>query len=306
MFPPPARGSVICAFGELIQDQVVVLDDALPPEGQVDGQFSLHRGGCAPNVLATVASLSVPTRFLGHFGADSVSSSLADQLQRAGVRIFGVRRGRGATSLCIKLPGGETSLVFDPADSRSVTPADVRRWWLKDAAVLHLNSHHLFAEETAPAFWKLVELAHESNVPISLDASSANRLQAFGAARYREAVLRIRPAVFMANGPEGDVLGLDRHHLEGASVVIHHRGARPTVVSMGEGESWDVPVPECDDVVDTVAAGDVFAGGFLVGWLQGRSLRGAVELGHQVAVESVRNFGVEVPREKPTMLSEVS
>ena len=305
MFPPVAQGSIICAYGDLIQDQLCVLAGDLPPDGHVDAQVSFHRGGCAPNVLAATAALGAQARFLGHFGADSVSSSLADQLQRGGVRIFGVRRGRGAASLCIKSPDGSTSFILDPADSRSVTPGDIRRWWLKDAAVLHLNSYHLYAEGSADAFWKIVGLAQEASIPISLDVSSTSDLEEYGVNRYREALTRIRPAVLMANEPEGEALGLEGKFPEGVAVTLFHRGPRPTKVAMESGDNWEVPVPECDNVVDTVGAGDVFAGGFLVGWTQQRSLRGAVELAHEVAVASIQHLGVEVERERSGNLSEV-
>lgn len=306
MFPSPARGTKICAFGELIQDQLCVTDDALALNGQVDGLLSYHRGGCAPNVLATVAALGAPARFLGHFGADAVSTNLAENLQHAGVRMFGIRRGRGASSLCVQTPDGGTLLVFDPADSRSMRPADIRRWWLKDAAVLHLNSHHLYAEETVDAFWRLVAIAQDMHVPISLDVSAANGVTRYGVDKYREDLRRIRPAVLMANAYEAEALSLHQEYPEGADVVITHQGPGPTLVSMNSTDSWEVPVPPCDDVVDTVGAGDVFAGGFLVGWLQGRSLRASVELGHEVAVQSVQQYGVEVPAERPSALLEVS
>ncbi len=306
MFPSPAGGTKICAFGELIQDQLCVTDEALASNGQVEGSLSYHRGGCAPNVLATAAALGAPARFLGHFGADAVSTNLAEQLQRTGVRMFGIRRGRGASSLCMQTPDGTTLLVFDPADSRSMRPADIRRWWMKDAAVLHLNSHHLYADETADAFWHLVDIAHDLQVPISLDVSAANGMHNFGLSRYRDAIRRVRPAVLMANAIEADALELERVYPEGADVVINHRGPDPTRVAMAGSDTWEVPVPECDDVVDTVGAGDVFAGGFLVGWIQGRSLRASVELGHEVAVQSIQQYGVEVASERPSALREVS
>jgi sugar/nucleoside kinase (ribokinase family) len=151
----------------------------------------------------------------------------------------------------------------------------------------------------------MVEIAQASQLPISLDVSAVNALGEYGVNRYREALKKICPAVLMANGPEGEALGFAEKYPDGVAVVVHHRGPDPTRVFMTTGDFWEVPVPYCDNVVDTVGAGDVFAGGFLVGWVQGRSLRGCIEIAHDVAVKSVQQYGVEVPRERPAGLSEV-
>lgn len=295
MFPPTGAGSVICAYGEIMQDQVAVLTQDLLENGLVEAEVRVRRGGCAPNALAVIAALGVRSRFLGHEGADAVSANIVEELQRGGVRVFGTRRGRGASTLCIELPSGAITMIFDPGDSRTVLPTDVRSWWLKDAAVLHLNSYHLYQEESAPAFWAMVDLAQELKVPISLDVSLYSRLARFGLQAYREALLRIRPAVLFANESEGDLLELDTRYPDGASVVVNHRGPNPTRVYLDGSSSWEVDVPEVDRVVDTVGAGDVFAGGFLVGWMQNRSLRGCVELGHEVATKSVQSADVAIP-----------
>lgn len=306
MFPPPGTGAVVCAFGELVQDQVCAVDEPFPNEGLIDGRVTFHRGGCAPNVVAAVASQGLPARFLGHFGADPVSSNLAEQLQRAGVRMVGVRRGRGASSLCIQMPTGEPVQVFDPGDSRSIAPADIRSRWLADAALLHLNSHHLFAEATAPAFWRMTELAKDRDVPISLDVASANGVERFGADSYLDALREIRPAVLMANEAEGAAIGLSEGLPAGVAVALHHRGAQPTVVRLVGSDSWEVATPVCDDIIDTIGAGDYFAGGFLAGWVQGRSLRSAVELGHELAVASIQRPGCELPKETSLKMPKVS
>lgn len=50
-------------------------------------------------------------------------------------------------------------------------------------------------------------------------------------------------------------------------------------------------IKECDNIVDTMGAGDSYIAGFLTGIISGRTIEEAMELGAETATETLRYFG---------------
>ncbi|TRM67648.1 Ribokinase-like protein [Schizophyllum amplum] len=77
-------------------------------------------------------------------------------------------------------------------------------------------------------------------------------------------------------------------------VIVTH-GSRETVVvssdAPDEPRTFKVPVLKDEDIADTNGAGDAFAGGFLAGYVQGKSLDECVAAGHKLASISISQPG---------------
>ncbi len=73
------------------------------------------------------------------------------------------------------------------------------------------------------------------------------------------------------------------------------RGAAPTLV--GQGGHWtEVPTEAVARVVDTTAAGDSFAGGYLARRLQGHPPAEAAAFGNRLAARVIQHPGAVIPR----------
>lgn len=295
----PTHGSVILTFGELIQDVVAVpVADLAYGGGHVDGEISYFRGGCGANVAAGCAQVGVPTRFLGHAGADPTGDKLISQLSGAGVDVVTIRRGETASSLTIYEPGGDAMLVFHPGGSRNMGMEDIRNEHFTGIAIVHANSHHLYAPETRAAFGQVIGLAHAADVFLSIDVSASNRLITYGVDNYRDDLKVMHPDVLLANEKEAEILGVFDHLPEGVGMVVVHRGDKPTVALGSDGSERIVEVAPVPEVVDTIGGGDAFAAGYLSALLNHAQVEDAIEAGHRLAAEIVRQPGVEFPIER--------
>ncbi|KAH8193711.1 hypothetical protein TruAng_012122 [Truncatella angustata] len=79
--------------------------------------------------------------------------------------------------------------------------------------------------------------------------------------------------------------------------VITH-GTEPTIVAQqgsDEVKSYPVHAIGADQINDTNGAGDAFAGGFVAGLVQGKSLDEAVDLGQWLARLSIQELGPSYP-----------
>jgi sugar/nucleoside kinase (ribokinase family) len=295
----PNSGSVVLCFGEVIQDVVAIpVKELAYNGGHVDGAITYSRGGCAANVAVGCAQLGVSSRFLGHVGADAIGDQLISQMRRAGVDVIAVRRGQNASSLSIVKPDGDTALVFNPGASRTLDVQDVRREHLTGVAIVHVNSHHLYAPETRDAFGQLIGLVQSADVFLSVDVSASNRLVDYGARNYREDLAIMRPDVLLANEKEAHILGLFEDFPEGVSTVVVHRGSKSTIVLSKDCAQQSFEVPPVEDIVDVIGGGDAFAAGYLSAMLNKRPIEDAVAQAHKLAAEIIRQPGVEFAVER--------
>lgn len=86
-------------------------------------------------------------------------------------------------------------------------------------------------------------------------------------------------------------------------VVVVTQGTEETVVAVqGERDvkSFSIRTVQSGEICDTNGAGDAFAGGFLAGIVQGKSLEESVDMGHWLASLSIKELGPSYPSPKQT------
>jgi 2-dehydro-3-deoxygluconokinase len=79
--------------------------------------------------------------------------------------------------------------------------------------------------------------------------------------------------------------------------VVVKQGALPTLVRQGGQAVIEVPVQPVKRPVDTTAAGDSFAAGYLAQRLRGGSADAAASLGNRLAATVIQHPGAIIPRE---------
>ncbi|MDD3935362.1 sugar kinase [Rhodoferax sp.] len=77
--------------------------------------------------------------------------------------------------------------------------------------------------------------------------------------------------------------------------VVIKRGAAPTLVRSGSGPWHSVPTQAVANVVDTTAAGDSFAAGYLSRRLRGSSPEAATQFGNRLAARVIAHRGAIIP-----------
>src|SRR5215469_78647 len=233
------RGGVICVLGDAHLDVVVVASGPVAEETDTPARTSVGVGGQAANVAAWVVALGGQARLIE--GRTGVVVSLAD--------------------------GGGRSMLTDRGVGPRLAPDSLREDWLRGCGWLHLPAYSLVAEPVQAA-----ALAAAARAPrLSIDLSSTAALQAFGVARFRDLITRLRPDVVFGNEAEAALVG----DLPGAELVVKlgERGVRA-------GGTVIPALPTRP--VDSTGAGDAFAAGYLVG---------GIALGLEAAARAVATMG---------------
>jgi ribokinase len=266
-----------------------------------DGRFP---GGSAANTIYGLARLGVNTTFIASVGSDDDGRLLLDSFRNVGVDCYYIEikpEAKTGTTLCFIDKTGQRSIYVEPGANNLLSYADLDIAAINCADLLHVSS--FVADGQFNLTLKLVDaLAPEVKLSFAPGALYAARgLQALTPLIARSDVL------FINHSEMQQLTGCD--YKEGAA-VCRRLGCRMVVVTLGSGETKDVPanaacyiaaesgdclvtVPEQAkaEVVDTTGAGDAFAAGFLFGLLKGKSAEVCGRLGGITARFKIANIG---------------
>ena len=263
---------------DLIAVGDVMLDGALPAPvsgGRVHGRIELRAGGSAANAALAAARLGARAAVVGRVGADAAGRLVADELAAAGVETL-LARDEDAPTGCVVVVGG-TSIVADPGASARLAPGDLPE--SLDAGAVLVSGYSLLQAGPEAAARAALERARTDC--LAVDAASARLVAAFGVDRFLDATAQA--GVLLANAEEARALtGLEPEEAASALArryrVVCVKLGRAGAIAANGGELVRADVRPIDRV-DTLGAGDAFAGGFLLALSRGADLAVALRAG---------------------------
>jgi sugar/nucleoside kinase (ribokinase family) len=252
----------IVVVGSIAQDDVVTLRQPLAPGRHLAAAArGLRLGGGGANTAIPLSHAGHQVMLLAPVGTDAVAEWLLEGLRGAGVDLSAIARVQddSTRSLVLVDPGGERTIV-NLHRCREDGPA--RRLAALEKDVVYVRARELdLGELLEQATARSLVVAHVP--PLAPGSRPAHVLVG------SESDL---PPAFLA-----DPWGRGREIAGGAlRLVVVTRGPRG-VEAFGESERIAVPAPVVAQVVDSTAAGDVFAAGLVHGLALGRPTRAALE-----------------------------
>jgi fructokinase len=256
----------IVVAGEALYD--LVLDDA--------GAVTAHPGGGPFNAARTVARLEQPAAYLGRVSTDALGVRLAGLLEADGVDLATIVRTAEPTTLAVAElgPGGEAEYRFytQGTAAAGLAAEDARAVLPDEVDSLLVGTLGIAVEPVAGAMEALVQDA----APRTLVAVDPNCRPAAiaDAGAYRARLGRLLARADVVKVSAEDLAWLDpgsppeqaaRSLLEqGPAAVLLTLGSEGAVALTASGR-MEAPASSVN-VVDTIGAGDAFAGAFLAWW----------------------------------------
>jgi sugar/nucleoside kinase (ribokinase family) len=251
----------IVVVGSVAQDDVVALRQPLAPGRHLNGAASgLRLGGGGANTAIPLSHAGHHVALLAAVGADAVAEWLLAALRAAGIDVSAVARvaGDSTRSLVLVEPGGERTIVNLHRCREDGPP---RRLAALAADAVYVRSRDLDLRELLEeAAGRSLVVAHVP--PLARGSRPARVLVG------SESDL---PPDFLAD-PWGRGIEIAGESLR---LVVITRGARGAE-AFGAAERLAVDAPAVH-VVDSTAAGDVFAAGLVHALALGRPTRAALE-----------------------------
>jgi sugar/nucleoside kinase (ribokinase family) len=256
-------------------------------------------GGSAGNTIFGLAELGIPCTFLGKLGQDLEGDTYLKQSLAAGVDTSSFKRTQDLPTgkvCCMVTPDSERTFRTYLGAASALDPAEITVDDFAKAEYAHLEGYLLFNRELA---MKIMTCAKEAGCKISLDLASFEVVQAN--ADVLESMLTDYVDIVFANeeeakaftGSDDPILNVNRF-AELCTVAAVKVGAEGAYLKRGDETVRVQPVPA--NAMDTTGAGDLWATGFLFGYVQGRPLDECGRFASQLGAEVVQILGADIPK----------
>jgi sugar/nucleoside kinase (ribokinase family) len=281
-------------------DRGVAIYDGMAQRAAAAGQsLTQISGGSAANTAVVAAMLGTPAGFIGKVRNDFLGDAFVTDIQSVGVSFTTTRSGDEADptgrSMINVTPDAERTMATYLGAARGLRVPDMDIDLLSNAQVTYLEGYLWDELRARQGLEQAIDIVHAAGKRFSLSLSDP-----FCVDRFRDEWLELlMKSVDIVFGNEAELLSLFgtddfetalRKVGEMCEIAAITRGAEGSVVVRnGEIEYVALTVPAT--VVDTTGAGDAYAGGFLHGFCQGKSMRHCAELGSLAAGEVISRLG---------------
>lgn len=288
----------VACLGILVADVVGKPIDALPPRGTLAAvdRIELHAGGCAANTAIALARLGVSTAVLGKVGRDGFGDFLAGILHKEGISTSGLLRdpdtATSATMVAVDADGERTFLHHAGANAE-FTLADVAWPVIQAADVLHVAGPFLmpqFMSDLPTVLEKVKVLGKITSLDTVWDFTGRWMSVLEPCLPFLDYILPSLEEAKQITGCTDPREISEVFFAHGVGIVGLKMGAAGAYVRTAQGEEITVPALAVP-VVDTLGAGDAWAGGFLCGILRGWDLERTARFANAVGALCVQSLG---------------
>ena len=246
-------------------------------------------GGKGANQAVAAARAGGKVRMIGCVGNDERGGEYRALLEAEGIEHSGVltvETSTGAAFITVDRKG-ENTIVVDPAANHALTPK-----------MLEESAYRI--EESAVTLLQLECPPEVVEAAAGLARAAGRKVVLNPSPWHPEAMAGEMPVdILIVNEREAEALPLGPERFcsrMGCEAVIVTRGANPTLIVSRDGTSEVAPPKVLP--VDTVGAGDAFAGVFALAYARERGLREAVRMANAAAALATLKPGAQeaIPR----------
>lgn len=262
-----------------------------------DHHHSVELGGSAMNAIRALAELQKKSLFAGMISDDYYGQMIQRRMDQLGIEAkLGMSHEPTGTCLILITPDGERTMNTHLGASSLYTLDQVPFEAIKSAKLFHFSGYQWDTEPQKKAVKAALLKAKESGTLISFDVADP-----FVVNRNREDFVSLiaehADIVFCnkdeAKGLYGNTPAFAAAQIaKGGAIAVVKLGAEGAMVQKGS-QIFKID-PVSIDVVDTTAAGDMFAAGFLYGHLENRELDVCGKMAATLASDVISRVGATV------------
>lgn len=255
-------------------------------------------GGSAANTIHGLAMLGAETGFIGSIGKDTTGDFFENEMKKAGVTTFLVRRDLATgTAIALITSDSERTFATHLGAAVDLTAKDLDPVMFDNFDILYLEGY-LISDfqfvETACRF------AKEKGLTVALDLASYNIVETY-LESYKIIVNSYVDILFANEHESKQLTGQDPEKAlpmlsDMADIVILKTGASGSLVKNKDELVRINAFPvEC---IDTTGAGDLYASGFLYGYANNLNIQNCGMIGSLLAAKVIEIVGARIENEK--------
>jgi sulfofructose kinase len=242
-------------------------------------------GGQVASAMVACQQWGLRTRYVGKLGDDSAANLHRDEFARVGVDACTVT-ARGCPSqqaFILVEDSGERTVLWKRDERLTLRPEEIRREWVVDAQVLHVDGHDTAAAIVA------AEWANAAGIPVVADLDNLY-------VGVEELLPKIDYLIVSRDIPEK--LTHEPDLAKSLTAIREEYGCRLAAATLGQdgvlafdGKQLCYAPAFAVDVVDTTGAGDIFHAGFIYGLRRGWNLQRQLEFACAAAALNCTGVG---------------
>ena len=233
-------------------------------------------GGSAANTISGIASLGGKCAFFGKIGNDYLGKIFCHSMNKMGIyfdpNLLCIEKSTARCLIFVTPDGQRTMNTFLGACTK-LGPQDINEELIKSAKIIYMEGYLWDAPNSQSAFIKAAKIAHQFGGKVSMNLSDSSCVK-----RYRKSFYDfIEHHIDIIFGNESEIKSLYkvnnfkeaiekvRHHCKLSVLTRSEKGA----VIISENDIYEISAYPVEKVIDTTGAGDLFASGFLYGYIKG-------------------------------------
>ena len=258
---------------------------------------SMANGGSISNTMVALARLEREVGFIGRVGDDEMGRFFEGKLCDAGVHTQLIR-GREATGVAhtFVTPGGSRTFGTLLGAAYYLGPNDITEEMFRGYDLLHIEGYLVQNQELIET---ICQRAKQAGLILSLDLSSFNVVSK-NRTYFHHLISDYIDIVFANEGEARAFTGnFDpqeqlRHIAHLCDLAVVKLGEHGSIAMLEGGRIYKCHAEYVENVVDTTAAGDYFAAGFLHALTRGHRLKKCLHVGTVLATEAVQVMGSQL------------
>ena len=253
-------------------------------------------GGSAANTIHGLAKLGVQTAFLGTVGVDATGDFFCKDLEKSMIKPL-LHRSSTASGIASTLVSKDGERTFGTYLGASV---ELSGRQLKDDDfnefdILHVEGYIVYNHELLET---VLRKAKQAGLKISLDMASYNVVE--DNLDFLKKMLEKYVDIIFANEEESRAFTGESDPEKALNILA--KDAELTIVKIGQngslvkysGTIYKIQ-PVLTEAIDTTGAGDIYASGFLYGFINGMGIMNAGYLGSLMASKVIETYGAKIP-----------
>ena len=285
---------------ELPKGSMQLIDtDRYQKISKIMSQMDVKRstGGSASNTIVALANLGAAPAFIGKVSDDENGRFFADNCKTLGINahLLPDELPTGVASTFISADGQRTFGTYLGAAAR-LTADDMRKEWFEGYDYFYIEGYLVQNHDLIEC---AVDMAHQAGLKVCLDLASYNIVE--GDRDFFEYLLGKTDIVFANEEEARAFTGKEaRQALDELAqlceIAVVKVGKDGAMVRCGEDFAQQAAM-DVNQVVDTTAAGDFFAAGFLYAHSLGRDLQACLYAGSTLSGHVIQVVGSKLSNE---------
>lgn len=256
---------------------------------------AMAAGGSTANTVSGAAKLGVETGYIGKVGNDDMGKFFEDEMVKTQVKplLLKTDTPTGCAQAVISKDGERTFATYLGA-ALELEPDDLKPEMFDGWDILFVEGYLVF---NRPLVKRALEIAKSKGMTIALDMASFNVVEANR--DFMEEILRDYVDIVFANQEEAHAFSqkeypsLDMSYMAKlCDIAVVKLGAEGSMLQHGYETVTIGPIQA--QVVDTTGAGDMWAAGFMAGYVKGYSLLKCAAMGATLAANIIEVLGAKM------------